>query len=462
MQPGSSWTYQPPAKRVYTVSEFNEELASVLREDYPDVRIRGEVTNLRHHHQSGHLYFAIKDSKARISCVCFRRDAQRLGIKPEDGLEVVARGRIGIYSKAGRYEFYVRSIRPMGRGALQVAFERLKAQLKAEGLFDADRKKGIPPIPQRIGIVTSPEGAAIADMLRVSLRRFPGLWIRLFPVPVQGHGSAPGIARGIRYFSQHPWADVVIVGRGGGSIEDLWSFNEEIVARAIAECRVPVVSAVGHQTDFTISDFVADLRAPTPSAAAELVVAQASGVLDELTEQEDRIRSALSLRLERLRSALLSLGMERPRRLVTQRIDQASRDLDGMVQSLEKLQRDRLDRAGSALDQAVRKLESLDMRLLLAGRSRRLGEASQQMTVAMNRRLDRAAAAVQALSGELEALSPLAVLERGYAIVQAADGAAVREARQVAPADPLDVRLHRGRLKVRVETVEPDAADPAG
>ena len=248
--------------KVYSVGDLTAEIKGTLDKEYSDVKVSGEVSGAKHSPR-GHWYFTLKDKRAEISCVCFRGRAQYLRTKPTDGLAVVARGNVSVYERQGKYQLYVASLEPQGVGALQQEFERLKAKLEAEGLFDPKRKRALPFMPSRIGLVTSATGAVIADMLTVLKRRFPGLSIRLFPVSVQGAGAGEEIAEGLRFFSEQPWAEIVIVGRGGGSLEDLWAFNEEVVARAIAASSIPVVSAVGHETDFTIADFVADRR-PDP------------------------------------------------------------------------------------------------------------------------------------------------------------------------------------------------------
>ncbi|MGA2433839.1 MAG: exodeoxyribonuclease VII large subunit, partial [Bryobacteraceae bacterium] len=281
-----------PVRRVFSVSELNAAVRGVIEGAFQDVFVIGEISGVRLA-ASGHYYFTLKERDAQLRCVCFRQTARYLKFKPQDGIAVTARGRIDVYEVRGEYQLLVEHLEPQGHGALQLAFEQLKKKLAAEGLFDPARKRPIPRFPRRIGIVTSPTGAAIRDLLQILERRFSGLHIRLFPAQVQGEGSIEEVTRGIEYFSQSGWADVVIVGRGGGSLEDLWTFNEEAVARAIAACTVPVISAVGHETDFTIADFTADLRAPTPSAAAELAVCTREQVLEQIGVAESKLRQAM-------------------------------------------------------------------------------------------------------------------------------------------------------------------------
>src|ERR1700722_5455062 len=258
-----------PQRQIWKVSELTERIRDLLEGHFGDVWVEGEVSNCRSA-QSKHLYFTLKDARAQIRCVCFRDQLRGLKFCPEDGLHVTVRGSLGVYELRGEYQIYVSYIEPVGLGALQLAFEQLKKKLEAEGLFDDARKKPLPVLPRCIGVVSSPKGAAIRDILRVLKRRFANVHVQIYPVKVQGDGAAAEIAGGVRYFNRAKFADVVIVARGGGSLEDLWAFNEEAVARAISESAIPVITGIGHETDFTIADFVADLRAPTPSAAAEI------------------------------------------------------------------------------------------------------------------------------------------------------------------------------------------------
>lgn len=445
-----------PQRKVYSVSELTVEVRELMDEHFPDVRVAGEISNARRY-PSGHWYFTLKDERAQLSCVCFRQNARYLKTEPEDGLAVVARGRISVYERRGEYQLIVESLEPQGLGALQLAFERLKHKLAAEGLFDAARKRPLPRMPRHIGIVTSPSGAAIVDMLRILGRRFPGLQVRLYPVRVQGHGAAAEIAEGIRYFSDSRWPDVVVAGRGGGSVEDLWAFNEETVARAIADCSVPLVSAVGHETDFTIADFTADLRAATPSAAAELVVPDSRNVQRLLRDAEERAATVMSLRLARMRTRVLESGLERAARTVERRIGDRWQSLDDVSQKLQGVLKDRLHQADKRLNRVGRKLVALDLRVRLARDAQRFGSASQRLIPAMKRALEQRKSSLAATAGHLTALSPLAILERGYAIVQTECGFAVRESRQVSVGEALGVRLHRGSLGVRVEHATPES-----
>ena len=445
--------------RTYTVAEITSAIQRLLSGEFRDVRVEGEISNCTHA-RSGHWYFTLKDEKAEISCVCFRQRAMRLTTLPKHGLAVVARGRVGVFERRGAYQLYVDWLEPRGTGALQERFERLKARLEAEGLFDKERKRQLPPFPRRIGIVTSPRGAAIADMLRVLERRHPGLHIQLYPSLVQGDGASVEIAQGIRHFGSGEWAEVIIAGRGGGSLEDLWSFNEEIVARAIAASSVPVVSAVGHETDFTIADFVADVRAPTPSVAAELVVPEAAALVDGLVGSQERLGRAMRARLVRLRTRVLESSLERVARTVEHRLGAEGQRLDDLGDRLVAAQRDRLGRSRKLLEAAELRLAGLDVRVRLARDGARLSELLQRMFPAVRSVMERSGHRLEILRSRLDVLSPVAILERGYAIVRTANGLILRRAEEVAPGDPLAVRLHEGELAVRVESTRPAADRP--
>ncbi len=439
-------------RRVYSVADITAGIRKLIERAFPDVWVAGEISNAAKA-PSGHWYFTLKDDRAQLRCVCFRQDAMYLKVKPRDGLAVVVRGRIGVYEARGAYQLQVEAIDPQGAGALQLAFKRLKEKLAAEGLFADERKRALPPAPTRIGIVTSPSGAAIADMARIIERRFPAAHIRLYPCRVQGDEAAAEIARGIRYFSENPWAQVVIAGRGGGSLEDLWPFNEEKVARAIAACSLPVISAVGHQTDFTIADFAADVRAPTPSAAAELAAPDMQGILQTLSSLERRGVRALRHRIAILGGKMLAAGLERAEAGVRRRLAESWQRLDDAERTLRRASDARIRAAQERLGEQERTLAMLDLRVSLARRRQRLEALAPRPAQLQRQRLDRLGARLDALAGGLGALSPTAILERGYAIVRTESGALVRDNRQAPPGDRLDVRLHRGRLRVVVAEI---------
>lgn len=379
------------------------------------VAVRGEISNFKHH-GSGHMYFTLKDAASRIRCVMFRTNNARLRFRPEDGLKVIAQGDVGVYEAAGDYQLYVRSLVPAGQGELALAFEQLKARLAAEGLFDPARKRPLPFLPRRVGVVTSLHGAALRDILSVIRRRFPSMPVIVAPAVVQGDEGPESVVRAIERINRREGVDVLIVGRGGGSLEELWTFNDERVARAIAASRIPVISAVGHETDFTIADFAADRRAPTPSAAAEMAV-----------PEEATLRAALGSLAERLK------------RSVQRQLEQRRDRLDAVCR------RPSLARPERLLDQW----------------RQRVDDGVQGLALAMSGRLEAAGGRLALAAGKLDALSPLATLGRGYAICRRSDtGEVVRRADQVAPGVPVVVRVHEAEVFGRVERAVP-AAPPA-
>ncbi|MFH2204688.1 MAG: exodeoxyribonuclease VII large subunit [Elusimicrobiota bacterium] len=408
-----------------SITELNRLVKAGLERDFGDVWVQGEISNAKAA-PSGHVYFTLKDAGAQISAALFRGDAARIKFELEQGLEVLARGRVTLYEARGSFQIVVREIRPKSAGALQLAFEQLKKKLAAEGLFAEERKKPLPPFPRRIGIITSRTGAAVRDMLSVLGRRFDGLHIRLYPVTVQGTTAAPEIAEAIADFNAHfPDTELLLVGRGGGSLEDLWAFNEEAVARAIAASNIPVISCVGHETDFTIADFVADLRAPTPSAAAELAVCERAALEDKIARLEQRLTGSAGLLVqtlsERLRRLTRSPFLRHPERIFEQQVQ-------------------RIDELTARLAPGLRRL--------VARAEERL-KAAARLEGPIRQRLRLAAETLRRHAERLDALSPLKVLARGYAIAFK-DGKAVRAAAEVKPGDRLRVRLHRGEIKTEV------------
>ena len=392
---------------VISVGQLNHYVKTLLEGDpnLAAVHIRGEISNFTHHYQSGHMYMSLKDDTAAVRAVMFKWSASKLPFRPEDGMRVIVRARVSLYENTGSFQVYIEEMQPDGVGALQVAFEQLKKKLAGEGLFDEGRKKPLPKYPNRVGVITSPTGAAVRDILNVLGRRYPLADVVFCPVLVQGEGAAPSIVDAIRRFNAAGAADVLIVGRGGGSIEDLWAFNEESVARAVAASAIPVISAVGHETDFTICDFVADLRAPTPSAAAELAVPDAGRLLSFM----DNVRARLSA---------------------------ATRNHIGAASSrLELLKNKRcLSAPQYYTDEQAMRLDYL---------TRRFAAASRQQLGTADRRLSAAAA-------KLDALSPLKVLGRGYAIGYTADGGVLDSVHRVGVGDTLSLRVADGTLSCAV------------
>ena len=437
-----------PERRVFSVSELNGAIRAVLDGEFSDISVAGEISGLKLA-TSGHYYFTLKEREAQIKAAAFRSAHRFWKCKPQDGLAVLARGRIDVYEARGEYQLIVEFIEPQGLGALQLAFEQLKKKLAAEGLFAADRKRSLPRFPRRIGIVTSPRGAAIADMVQILTRRFPGLHIRLYPALVQGEGSVEEVVRGIEYFSRTKWPDVLIVGRGGGSLEDLWTFNEERVARAIAACAVPVISAVGHETDVTIADFVADLRAPTPSAAAEMVVCTREELLERIDASRLKSCQHLRYRIAMLEKRLRQQGIDRALGILHRRIGRGLQQTDEYEYRL----RDRVRAAIELRERQRRALElrvrHFDVRPRLAANRRRLDTAQRAAEQVICARLARDRGKLERLAAKLSQLSPLGVLERGYAIVTNASGV-VRYAESAPAGSQIQVRFHRGALDAKV------------
>ncbi len=438
-----------PERRTFTVSELSAAIRRLLGREFADVWVSGEISGVKLA-SSGHCYFTLKDAGSQIRCVCFKSTHRYLKFKPQDGIAVVARGSVDVYDARGEYQLIVEFLEPQGHGALQFAFEQLKKKLAMEGLFETARKRPLPRYPARIGIVTSPRGAVIADMVNVLARRFPGLHIRLFPALVQGEGSVEEVCRGIEYFSRSAWPDLVIVARGGGSLEDLWTFNEEAVARAIATCAMPVVSAVGHETDVTIADFVADLRAPTPSAAAELVVAARQDLLEQIEAYRGRLTQTARYRLSVLARRLQEQGIARPLTLLNRTIGRHVQRVDDQVYRLR-------DRTRAILSVKRRSLQNLEARVRyhdprprFARDHRRLETATASARHTMRMELARRRARLEALTAKLAQLSPLRILERGYAIVTNQAGAIVKHAAAAPPDTNIAVRLAEGKLSARV------------
>jgi exodeoxyribonuclease VII large subunit len=437
-----------PQRQIFTVSELNAAIRAVLDSEFQDIWVSGEISGAKLA-ASGHYYFTLKEREAQVRCVAFRSAHRYWKFKPQDGLAVLARGRLDVYEARGEYQLLVEMLEPQGFGALQLAFEQLKKKLAAEGLFDRERKRPLPRFPRRIGIVTSPRGAAVADLIQILTRRFPGLHIRLFPALVQGEGSVEEVCRGIEYFSRTKWADLVIVGRGGGSLEDLWTFNEEAVARAIAGCAMPVISAVGHETDVTIADFVADLRAPTPSAAAEMAVTTRDELLERIAALQAKATQGLRYRLAMLERRLRQQGIERALNVLHRRIGRGQQRIDEQGFHLRERLRaaiDQRERARRALDLRLRRF---DMRPRLAADRRRMEASHAAALTSVRAQLARRRSRWEQLAAKLSQLSPLRILERGYAIVSHEAGI-LKEANAAPAGTPIHVRLARGELDATV------------
>ncbi len=438
-----------PQRKIFTVSELSLEIKNLLEKHFPDLWVTGEVSNYRGA-TSGHLYFTLKDAGAQIRAVCFRNQARYLKFKPQDGISVIARGHLSVYESRGEYQLYVDYLEPAGIGALQLAFEQLKQKLATEGLFAAARKKPLPVLPRAIGVVTSPTGAVIRDILRVLKRRFRNMNVTIYPVKVQGEGAAEEIAEGIGYFSRHPIVDVLIVARGGGSLEDLWAFNEETVARAIAASRIPVISAVGHETDFTIADFVADLRAPTPSAAAELVVHRKQDFADELHERARRMGQVMRLKLSEAREQLTALRMHHVFQTIRTRLGERAQRVDDCIVELNGEIRERLGGWREALLRVSAGLARYDFRRLLKLKHAELEKRAAKLQSEFARLLVERRNRLVQFDSLLRERSSLTILNRGYSITRDAQGHIIRDAAQVAIGDDLSIRLARGELGASV------------
>jgi exodeoxyribonuclease VII large subunit len=443
-----------PERDVYTVSRLNREARALLEGEFPLIWIEGEISNLACP-SSGHLYFSLKDQGAQVRCAMFRHRNQVLRFRPADGMHVLARARLSLYEPRGDFQLIVEHLEEAGDGALRRAFERLKQRLAAEGLFDAARKKPLPVLPKRIGVITSPTGAAIRDVLTILERRFAAIPVLIYPTAVQGKSAAPEIARAIRLASNRAECDVLILCRGGGSIEDLWAYNEEIVARAIAESAIPIISGVGHEIDVTIADFAADMRAPTPSGAAEHAVPDSSEWLRRFRHLEERIigrmRDALRTRAERSQWLLGRLNQQHP----GSRLRLRAQRLDELEQRLARGVRARIERCTMMIDERRARLMRHVPLHQIVRLSTRCADLARRLEQGVRLRQLRARNAFASLARALDTLSPLATLGRGYAIVRrGSDGAVITDAGTVEIGDEVRARLARGELICEIKRVE--------
>ena len=442
---------RPPERKIYSVSELTSAVRGLLENAFSEIWIEGELSNCKVWN-SGHMYFTLKDAGAQIKGVMFRTSLRHLRFKPVDGLHVVARGQISVYEPKGEFQLACGHMEPKGLGALQLAFEQVKKKLLAEGLFERARKRPLPALPRRIGIVTSLDGAALRDVLKVLKRRAPNASVLIRPARVQGDDAVADVVTALRQLARVPGVDVVIVARGGGSIEDLWAFNEEKVARAIAACPVPVVTGVGHETDVTIADFVADLRAPTPSAAAEMVVAANDEFCARIDRLTGRLEAAVKADLQRRRNTVHLLGSRRGLAGFQARVALRGRHAGELTHQLRGVMRALIERRARGYRLLRQRLEQRDLARHLAAMRGRLGGADNRLTAAAERTRLRADGRFRALAGRLENLSPLAVLGRGYAVCWNEDRTAiVRSAATVAAGDRVHVRLADGEIDCQVE-----------
>jgi exodeoxyribonuclease VII large subunit len=440
-----------PERRIWSVTELTLRIRDLLARNFSDILVQGEISNC-HESQSGHIYCTLKDDRAQVRCVCFKNQLRAMKFRPEDGLHVTVRGSISVYEARGDYQIYIEHIEPVGLGALQLAFEQLKKRLEAEGLFATERKKPLPLLPSRIGLITSPSGAAVRDVVRILRRRFRNVCLTVYPVRVQGEGAAAEIIRALHFFNRKLAVDVLILARGGGSLEDLWAFNEESLARAIAASRIPVISGVGHEADFTIADFVADVRASTPSAAAELVVQTRREFDKHIADLRETLAGLARYRLLELSRRIHELsgrrGFRRPLDLLRQQRQRA----DEMMSRLATGLRLNLEQSRKRFGLAHLRIVSFDFRMKIAALRLRLEKRGADLAACGERLLRQKREPLDRLRLQLEERSPLRVLERGYAIATDGTGNVLRSAEQVAVGDSIAIQLARGRLTTEVKT----------
>ncbi len=444
---------EEPSRRIWRVADLVSAVRTTVERGYTDVWVEGEVSNFRPA-ESGHLYFTLKDGDAQLRIVMFRSQARLLRFRPDNGMQIIARGRVTIYDARGELQLSAEFLEPLGAGALQLAFEQLKAKLAEEGLFDPASKKPIPLLPRKIGIVTSPRGAALHDMLNVLARRHESVGILIYPAQVQGESAAAEVSAGVKYFNRAKGLDVIIIARGGGSLEDLAAFNDESLARTIAASALPVISAIGHETDFTIADFVADLRAPTPSAAAELVIESKRQLDEHLVQLHQRLARGMRYRLLMAKSQLTELSQHgafvRVRDLFArreQRLDELVYRLAGNFHNLLRDYNRRLDTASGRVLHFDFRRSLIITRTNLESRAEALARAMRSYIVLHRTRLDQ-------LAARLDALSPVKILDRGYALVFDASGALVKDAGQLSAGDRISARVARGSFTAEVKKTD--------
>ena len=443
------FSFRPPERRVWAVRDLVAAVRTHVEREYSDAWVEGEISNFRAP-DSGHLYFTLKDGSAQIRVVMFRSSAKLLRFRPADGMQVVVRGRVTVYEDRGELQISAEYIEPKGAGSLQIAFEQLKAKLQAEGLFAAERKKAVPALPARVGIVTSPQAAALRDILNILQRRHRTVNVVIYPAQVQGDAAAAEVAAGVRHFNRESSVEVIIVARGGGSAEDLAAFSDEALARTVAASEIPVISAVGHETDFTILDFVADLRAPTPSAAAELVIRSRQGVEDQAAALHERLERAVRYRLLMGRQALTELAQHGAFGGIMGAIRQRQQKMDDLTYRLERGERRVLEQLRRRWETVAAAVRHYDLASVLASMRVALGAGMAALAGAMRNVLLLHRTRVERLTTGLESLSPLAVLERGYALVFDASGKLLKDASGTEVGQEISARLARGEIGARV------------
>jgi len=463
-QPFLASLFDQTERQPLSVSELTGMIRSELERRFSSVWVEGEISNFRAH-GSGHWYFTLKDEFAQLRSACYRSSNQRIRFRPEDGLQVRARGRLSVYEQKGEYQLIVEALEPVGAGALQLAFEQTKARLQAEGLFAAELKRAIPMLPRRVGVITSPSGAAIRDILNVISRRTRTVHVLFTSARVQGDGAAQEIVRAIKFLNDfHARAlrdgrleagiDVIILGRGGGSIEDLWAFNEEVVARAIRSSAIPVISAVGHETDFTIADFVADRRAPTPSAAAEIVAAHEAQLRSLLATLTTTLARSIRYRVNGSRTEVQELALSPAFDAVTARLHEATVATGDAEHRLQTAMTSKVQRAQRRVGAATHSLSPVQLRSAMRAARTRFESLNKARDAGIATRLETAKQQLAMVAAALDAMSPLKVLERGYAIAHDARGHVVRAASTMSIGDALRLRLWKGVVDCRVERTD--------
>lgn len=444
-------TFAAPERKTWVVRDLVAAVRTRVEREYSDIWVEGEISNFRAH-DSGHLYFTLKDESAQIRAVMFRSQARLLRFRPENGMHIVLRGRVTIFEGRGELQLSAEYLEPKGAGALQIAFEQLKAKLETEGLFDASRKKPVPALPRCIGIVTSPQAAALRDILNILRRRHHTANVLIYPAPVQGETAAGEVSAGVKYFNRAKNVDVIIVARGGGSAEDLAAFNHEGLARSIASSQIPVISAVGHETDFTIIDFVADLRAPTPSAAGELVIRSRQEIEEQAESLRLRLARAMRYRLLMAKQTLTEVAQHGAFARMMDGINQRQQRLDDFRFRLEKAERKLIEKHRRRWEQASAAVRHYDARRVLAGIRRDLVSRTSAIVAATRTALLRHRSRLEQLEHQVKALSPVAILERGYALIFDSSGKLVKSSSQVERGNDVSARLAHGSFTAKIET----------
>jgi exodeoxyribonuclease VII large subunit len=447
------FSFKAPDRRVWLVRDLVAAVRTHVEREYGDIWVEGEISNFRAQ-DSGHLYFTLKDQDSQIKAVMFRTQARLLRFRPDNGMQVILRGRVTVYEARGDLQLSAEYLEPKGAGALQIAFEQLKAKLQAEGLFESARKKPIPALPRCIGVVTSPQGAALRDILNILRRRHHSANVLIFPAQVQGEAAAREVVGAVKYFNRARNVDVIIVARGGGSAEDLAAFNDEALARTVAASEIPVISAVGHETDFTIIDFVADLRAPTPSAAAELVIRSRQDLEQQADGLKQRLAQAMRYRLLIAKQVLTETTQHGAFARIRDGINQRQQRLDDLTFRLQSTERRLIEQHRRRWERASAAVRHYDARRVLGGIRHDLASHTTALAATIKTSLMRHRSRLEQIEHQLKALSPVAILERGYALVFDSSGRLVKDSSQVAVGEEISATVARGHIRARVEETE--------